>query len=78
MHALIANPLGGATSAVESLIRRLHRTRGTDRTIYGDYSTRSFFAHHATALSMACVIGDAEAILGELSRGETAMARAVA
>ena len=78
-HALtcIANPFGGVTPFVEKLTRRLHALPGTDRTVYGDHSTRSFFAHHATSMSMACVIGDADAILLALSRSETRMTRGI-
>ena len=75
VHAMIANPFGGVTSTVEGVVRRLDKLPGTDRTVYGDHSTRSFYAHHAAAMSMACVIGDAEAILHGLSQGETALTR---
>ena len=70
-----ANPFGGITSTVEGVVHRLDKLPGTDRTVYGDHSTRSFYAHLAAAMSMACVIGDAEAILHGLSQGETALTR---
>eukprot|EP00966_Prymnesium_polylepis_P062585 1452416-Prymnesium_polylepis.1 len=75
---MIANPFGGVTSTVEGAVGRLDKLPGTDRSVYGDHSTRSVYAHHAAAMSMACVIGDAEANLAWavcLSQGETALTR---
>ena len=44
VHAMIANPFGGVTPTVEGVVRRLDKLPGTDRTVYGDHSTRSFYA----------------------------------
>ena len=74
--ALIANPFGGVTRTVEKLVRRLSKVQGVDGTRYGVHSPRSFFAHHAAAISMACVRGDAETLVHGASSKETRMARA--
>ena len=73
--ALIANPLGGVTRTVEKLVRRLSKIQGVDGTKYGVHSLRSFYAYHAAAISMACVRGDAEALVRGASCKETRMTR---
>ena len=47
-----------------------------DGTKYGEHSPPSFFAHHAAAISMACVRGDSEMLVDGASNRETAMVRA--
>ena len=74
--ALIANPFGGVTRTVERLVRRLAKVPGMDGTKYGEHSLPSFFAHHAAAISMACVWGDSEMLVDGASNREMAMARA--
>ena len=74
--ALIANPFGGVTRTVERLVRRLAKVPGMDGTKYGEHSLPSFFAHHAAAISMACVWGDSEMLVRGASDRETAMVRA--
>ena len=74
--ALLANPFGGVTRTVESLVRRLSKIQGADGTTYGVHSPRSFFEHHAAAISMACVWGDSEMLVDGASNRETAMVRA--
>ena len=73
--ALIANPFGGVTRTVEKLVRRLSKVQGVDGTKYGVHSPRSFYAHHTAAISMACVRGDAEALVHGASYRETRMTR---
>jgi hypothetical protein len=51
---------GGHGGGTDSVGRGRARSDVSVRTVYGDHSTRSFYAHHAAAMSMACVIGDAE------------------
>ena len=72
--ALIAESFGGVTPAVTTLLQRLEKRLCTDATCYGDHSTRSFFGHHAAAISLAIVTGEAEAIVSGVSRRETALA----
>ena len=55
------------------LVRRLSKIQGVDGTKYGVHSPRSFYAHHTAAISMACVRGDAEALVHGASRKETRM-----
>ena len=69
--ALIANPFGGFTHTVESLVRHLSKIQGVDGTTYGVHSSRSFYAHHAAAIEMACMRGDAETLLHGASCKET-------
>ena len=45
-----------------------------DTTSYGEYSTHDFYGHHAAAISLAIVTGEAEAIVSGVSRRETALA----
>ena len=73
---VIANPFGGVTRTVESLVRRLSKIQGVDGTKYGVHSPHSFYAHHVAAISMACVRGDAEALVHGVSCKETRMTRA--
>ena len=76
---LLANPFGGVTAAVHKLLIHLDKTKtGIDSTVYGENSTRSFYGHHAAAISIACVTGDAEAVIHGVSRLEFKMATAAA
>ena len=73
---LIAETFGGVTPTVVATLRRLDKTTnaaGTDGTAYGVYSTHGFFAHHAAAISIAIVTGEAEAIVQGVSKLETRM-----
>ena len=72
--ALIAESFGGATPAVTALLRRLDKRSCADTTRYGEYSTHDFYGHHAAAISLAIVTGEAEAIVSGVSRRETALA----
>ena len=72
--ALIAENFGGVTPAVTALLRRLDKRSCADTTRYGEYSTHDFYGHHAAAISLAIVTGEAEAIVSGVSRRETALA----
>jgi hypothetical protein len=74
--ALIAETFGGVTPTVVALLRRLDKMKnatGTDGTAYGVHSTHEFFGHHAAAISIAIVSGEAEAIVQGISKVETRM-----
>ena len=62
------------TPAVTALLRRLDKRSCADTTRYGEYSTHDFYGHHAAAISLAIVTGEAEAIVSGVSRRETALA----
>ena len=72
--ALIAENFGGVTPAVTALLRRLDKRSCADTTRHGEYSTHDFYGHHAAAISLAIVTGEAEAIVSGVSRRETALA----
>jgi hypothetical protein len=59
---------------VTALLRRLDKRSCADTTRYGEYSTHDFYGHHAAAISLAIVTGEAEAIVSGVSRRETALA----
>ena len=61
--ALIAENFGGVTQTVTALLRRLDKRSCADTTRYGEYSTHDFYGHHAAAISLAIVTGEAEAIV---------------
>ena len=65
---------GGLTPTVTALLRRLAKRSCADTTRYGEYSTHDFYGHHAAAISLAIVTGEAEAIVSGVSRRETALA----
>ena len=46
-----------------ALLRRLAKRSCADTTSYGEYSTHDFYGHHAAAISLAIVTGEAEAIV---------------
>ena len=72
-HLRGADPTQGT---FQNHIRRVHsRSQGVDGTKYGAHSPRSFYAHHTAAISMACVRGDAEALVHGASCKETRMTR---
>ena len=54
-----------------ALLRRLDKRSCADTTRYGEYSTHDFYGHHAAAISLAIVTGDAEALVNGVSRLET-------
>jgi hypothetical protein len=63
--ALIASPLGGVTRFTDCTLSRMAKEAsgtGRDGTVYGEFSTRSFYHHHAGAISMALVKMTAEAL----------------
>ena len=62
VYALISNPHGGVTRGVERLVLSAHKDKAYDTTRYGEFSTHSFYSHHATQISLAIVTSDAEAI----------------
>ena len=73
---MIAETFGGVTPTVVALLRRLDKMKnatGTDGTAYGVHSTHEFFGHHAAAISIAIVSGEAEAIVQGISKVETRM-----
>ena len=70
--ALIAENFGGVTPAVTALLRRLDKRSCADTTRYGEYSTHDFYGHHAAAISLAIVTG--EAVVSGVLRRETALA----
>ena len=47
------------TPAVVALLRRLDKRSCADTTRYGEYSTHDFYGHHAAAISLAIVTGEA-------------------
>eukprot|EP00966_Prymnesium_polylepis_P303700 7015616-Prymnesium_polylepis.1 len=56
---------------VVALLRRLDKVKNatdTDGTAYGVHSTRESFGHHAAAISIAIVFGEAEAIVQGICR----------
>eukprot|EP00966_Prymnesium_polylepis_P040945 950149-Prymnesium_polylepis.1 len=63
-----------ATPAVTALLRRLAKRWCADTTSYGETSTHDFYSHHAVAISLAIVTGEAEAIVNGVSWRETALA----
>ena len=63
--ALIASPLGGVTRFTDCTLSRMAKEAsgtGRDGAVYGEFSTHSFYLHHAGAISMALVKMTAEAI----------------
>ena len=62
--ALIADPFGGVTAYTHRVLIRLSNEAadGRDGTVYGAFSTTSFYEHHAGAISMAIVKSAAEAL----------------
>ena len=66
--------VGGVTPAVTALLRRLDKRSCADTTRYGEHSTHDFYGHHAAAISLAIVTGEAEAVVSGVSRRETALA----
>ena len=70
----ISNPHGGVTRGVERLVLSAHKDKAYDTTRYGEFSTHSFYSHHATQISLAIVTGDAEAINSQLSSDESRFA----
>ena len=62
--ALIAEPFGGITAFTHRVLTRLAKEAadGRDGTVYGAFSTDSFYQHHAGAISMAIVKSAAEAM----------------
>jgi hypothetical protein len=62
-----------------ALLRRLDKMKnatGTDGTAYGVHSTHDFFGHHAAAISIAIVSGEAAGDRAEgISKVETRPAR---
>ena len=65
---------GGVTRGVERLVLSAHKDKAYDTTRYGEFSTHSFYSHHATQISLAIVTGDAEAINSQLSSDESRFA----
>ena len=53
-------------------VRFLIHVHSADTTRYGAHSTHDFYGHHAAAISLAIVTGEAEAIVNGVSRRETA------
>ena len=47
---------------------RVDKRSCADTTRYGEYSTHDFYGHHAAAISLAIVTGEAEAIVSGVSR----------
>ena len=74
VYALISNPHGGVTRGVERLVLSAHKDKAYDTTRYGEFSTHSFYSHHATQISLAIVTSDAEAINSQLSSDESRFA----
>ena len=62
--ALIASPFAGVTQFTAYTLSRLAKDAGPgrDSTAYGDHSTRSFYLHHAGAISMAIIKGVAHMV----------------
>ena len=79
-HACIAEdqPLDAARNAAvwvgDERVHCAHKDKAYDTTRYGEFSTHSFYSHHATQISLAIVTSDAEAINSQLSSDESRFA----
>ena len=61
---LISCDMGGITGGTAATLHRLSKNaaEGRDGTVYGVHSNANYYTHHATAISLAIVTANAEAI----------------
>ena len=78
MVALVAEDFGGMTRTACTVLRKLadktKNPKHRDGTVYGDFSTRSFHAHHAAALSATIHSGVAAAVVKGILAHESRLA----